>query len=589
MRTVHDAAMACNRRGIELTGQCRWTEAMDCFRRAVSLQPELAAAQNNLGSALFMLGRHAEAVECYRAALKIAPHDPRSLNSLGNALRHLKQLDAAVECGREAVRLAPDFAEAHSNLGLALDTWGDQEAALIHCRKAVQLRPDFPEGWSSLALVLRGLGQLDEAVAAGRELLRLRPKDTEAGYQLGQMLMQQDRWDEACALFQSILQQDPDRVDVRISLADGLWRQDRLAEALEQCDDAVRRRPQLATTHNARGAIVLKYGRYADALASFDRALQNDADFAEAHFNRAMVLLVQGRLEEGWRDYEWRWRCKRFVARPSPRPFWDGTPLQGRSIVLAAEQGLGDTLQFVRYAPLVKQRGGEVTVVCPFYLLPLLSRCAGIDRLVAREGHLPDCDAHTPLLNLPALFGTTLTSIPGTIPYLYPDNGLVCRWRNELARLPGFKIGIAWQGNRDHPMDPLRSVPLAQFTPLARQGVHLISLQKGEKATHSPTPFALVDWSDRLDMTTGAFMDTAAIMKSLDLVITTDTAIAHLAGGLGVPVWVALAYVPDWRWLLDRDDTPWYPTMRLFRQRSPQRWDDVFARMATELAQIVVA
>jgi hypothetical protein len=297
-----------------------------------------------------------------------------------------------------------------------------------------------------------------------------------------------------------------------------------------------------------------------------------------------------GHFEQGWPSYEWRWKCKEFGSMPPLRaPLWDGSPLDGRTILIHAEQGLGDTLQFIRYVPLVQQRGGRVIMMCQPPLMRLLAHCPGIERLIPHGETPPEIDLHVPLLSLPKLLGTTVESVPADGPYLDADSDLVEIWRHRLAAYPGFKIGIAWQGNPKFRLDRIRSIPLAQFAPLADvPGVHLLSLQKGAGGEQLAAPerrFPVTDLGCQLDETTGAFMDTAAVMKNLDLVITSDTSIAHLAGALGVPVWVALNDVPDWRWLLNRDDSPWYPPMRLFRQRRTGHWEDVFDRIAEALRE----
>jgi hypothetical protein len=276
--------------------------------------------------------------------------------------------------------------------------------------------------------------------------------------------------------------------------------------------------------------------------------------------------------------------------RTFAEPRWDGSPLDGRRILLHLEQGLGDTLQFIRYAPLVKARGGTVLLECPVELMPLLSRCQGIDRLLARGDELPAFDVHAPLLSLPLLCRTTLTTIPARLTYLFADPDVVDHWRRDLASVSAFKIGIVWQGNPDYVNDRYRSIPLAEFEPLARvPGVRLYSLQKGKGTDQLRAlagRFEIVELVPELDAAGGTFTETAAIMKNLDLVIGPDTAAVHLAGGLGVPVWVALMGRADWRWLRDRDDSPWYPTMRLFRQRQARNWKPVLERIAEELLAV---
>jgi hypothetical protein len=302
-----------------------------------------------------------------------------------------------------------------------------------------------------------------------------------------------------------------------------------------------------------------------------------------------MLWLVQGNLEEGWPEYEWRWRCKDAFERAFDQARWDGSPLNGRTILLHAEQGLGDTIQLVRYAPMVHERGGGVVLECQKPLERLLARSPGIDQLVTQGSALPSFDVHLPLLSLPGVFRTTLATVPGTAPYVFADPDLVEYWRQELSTLSGRRIGIVWQGSPTYNSDTRRSIPLTEFAPLARvPGVHLISLQKGlgvEQLKALPEGFRVLDLSERLDQTAGPFMDTAAVIMNLDLVIAPDTAIAHLAGALGARVWVALATSPSWRWLLDRDDSPWYPTARLFRQRENGSWLGVMEQIAEALAK----
>ena len=321
------------------------------------------------------------------------------------------------------------------------------------------------------------------------------------------------------------------------------------------------------------------------------------------------MWLTRGDFERGWPSYEWRWNQPDSIGRSFTQPFWDGSPLGGRTILLHAELGLGDTIQFIRYVPLVKERGGSVIVECQSALMKLIASAAGIDQLVARGLPLPPFKVQAPLLSLPRIFKTTLDAIPAEVPYLHPDAALVDYWRRELRTSdktpadlgPSFKIGIAWQGNPKYGHDQQRSIAFTHFARLAGvNGIQLISLQKGfgseqlqcshhasrddgESAKPSTTA-KVIDLGRRLDETSGAFMDTAAVMVNLDLVITSDTAVAHLAGALGVRVWVALPFIPDWRWLLERQDSPWYPTMRLFRQRRLGDWADVFHRIALELS-----
>jgi hypothetical protein len=332
-----------------------------------------------------------------------------------------------------------------------------------------------------------------------------------------------------------------------------------------------------------------------DALTSYGQAVCLKPDYADAHRNRALLWLLLGDFEQGWPEYEWRWRCQGITMPAFRQPLWDGSPLEGRTVLLHAEQGLGDTLQFIRYAPLVQQQGGKVLVKGQLPLLSVLARCPGIDHLVGQNSPLPDFDVHAPLLSLPGLLRTTLATIPAQIPYLSADALLVEHWRTGLNSLfpqgqaeesGKFRIGIAWQGNPQHKKDRQRSLPLTSFEPLARlPGVRLFSLQVGpgtEQLAEIRDRFLVTDVGGRFNQE--SFEDAAAVLKGLDLVLSVDSAIVHLAGALGRPTWTLLPFAADWRWLLGRDDSPWYPTMRLFRQKVPGDWDGVFERIVSLLS-----
>jgi tetratricopeptide (TPR) repeat protein len=557
---MDDPARTHNTQGIALARQGRWAEAAACFQEALRLNGSFAPAHNNLANIFLFQGRFAEAVAHYQKSLEHAPDDPEAWNNMSNAYQQAGHPVESESCARRALGLRPNFAEAYNHLGIAVEAQGKLEEAVDHYQAALRLRPEFPEALSNLGRLLRLQGRYDEAAARSHKAVLLNPDLVEAYVNLGNVFLQTGQFAQARAALQ----------------------------------EAIRRRPQLVDVINLQGTLAMKEGRLDDALAYFDEALRLQPDNADSHFSRGLVLLLTGDLERGWPEYEWRWRVKEaqsllVVAHARIRPFWNGLPIAAKTIHVHAEQGLGDTMQFLRYLPMVKNLGARVIFACPEPLIPLASRCAGFDRIIPLGPEMPDCDEHTPLMNLPRIFGTTLATIPAQVPYVFSDPALVDHWRRELAGYPGRKVGIAWQGSAKNLHDALRSMPLRSFAPLARvPGVHLFNLQKGpgsEQIAELSGQFKLIDLGSRLD-TTGAFVDTAAVMMNLDLVITSDTAIAHLAGALGRPVWVVLSYAPDWRWMLQREDSPWYPTMRLFRQGAVGRWDDVFERMAAELSAL---
>ncbi len=377
--------------------------------------------------------------------------------------------------------------------------------------------------------------------------------------------------------------------------------------------------------HHNLGSALLDLGHLHRAVECYERALELNPDLADAHSNLAQTLLLFGNFERGWQGYEWRWRTGELPAREYGKPRWNGEVVEGKTMLVWAEQGLGDTLQFARYLRMVKGRGAKTLFECPRLLAKLLTEARtcemlGVDELVPQGEALPPFDFHIPLASLPRILQTKLDTIPANIPYLFPNAGLVGEWGDKLRSVEGFRVGINWRGRGGQGSHRKRDIPVEMFERLVTvPGVRMISLQKSEvedqrsgefkvqgskfkaemedRTQPSPslalracveerTQPAIVDLGE-IDTEHGAFMDTAAIMMNLDLVITSDTSVAHLAGALGVPVWVALPFVPDWRWLLDRSDSPWYPTMRLFRQKRLGDWKGVFGEIEAALRERV--
>jgi tetratricopeptide (TPR) repeat protein len=557
---------ALNHRGMVFARQGQLAEAAVRFHQALELKPGHVDIQTNLGLALVRQGRYAEGIASLQAVLQQRPDHARAQTHLREALAqqaHVEGLDRlqqgklaeAEACFHQALRIRPDSPEVYYNLGNALAGQGKRDEAIACYQQALRGRPDFTEAHNNLGLALRDQERLAEAEASYRAALRLRPDMAEAHNNLGALLMAHYRF----------------------------------TEAAECGRRAVQLAPDFAPAHNNLGLAWWRLGRYEEALASFAEAVRLDPDYADPHWNGSLVRLLLGDYEQGWSEHQWRWQVPGFAGRPFTEPRWDGSPPAGRTILLHAEDGLGDTIQFVRYARLVKEQGATVLVECQRELLRLLARCSGIDQFVARGDPLPPHEVRASLLSLPYHFRTRVDTIPATVPYLTADPALVEHWQRELAALSGFKIGINWQGNPQFRLDKSRSMALEEFAPLAQlPGVQLVSLQHGPAAEQLRAVagrWPITDLGGRLDEEAGPFMDRAAVMKNLDLIVTSDTSIAHLAGALGVPVWVALGKVPYWCYLLEREDTPWYPTMRLFRQERVGEWRPVFERIAHAVQQ----
>lgn len=567
-------------------------DAVQHLLMAVSVRPDYAEAHNNLGVVMATMGHRLDAVKHFRHVVRLRPSDPDASNNLGNALREQGELDEAVERLRYALRLRPDYADAMHNLGLTLHEQGKLDEAVAQLTQAIRLRPDFAEVYNDLGMICGKLKRWDEAASHFQQFTRMRPDHAEGYAHLGAVLREQAKLDESADRLRHAVRIKPDDANIRSNLGLTLQQLGQLHEAEENLRQAIALDANHADAHNNLGVTLAQMNRFADALVEYAAALRIKPGQAVYHRNRALSWLTLGDFEKGWPEYEHRWQCPGFVERPFKAPRWTGEPIENKAILLHAEQGLGDTLQWIRYAPLVKQFGATVFVEVQPPLMRLLSRVAGIDRLCAQGEPLPSFDFHVPLGSLPGIFQTTVETIPAEIPYLQAEDERVDYWRGQLAALADLKIGIAWQGNPKQGGDRLRSIPLMHFAPLARlEGVQLVSLQKdpgAEQLKEMADALPIIDLARRLDLSGGAFLDTAAVMRNLDLVITCDTATGHLAGALGVPVWLALSAAADWRWLSERDDTPWYPTMRLFRQSKLGRWDDVFERMADEIQKRLI-
>jgi tetratricopeptide (TPR) repeat protein len=553
-------------------------EAVELITKAIAIRPDFPDAQCNLGAFLHDLGRLAEAEASCRAALRLRPDFPDAHNNLGVVLRDLTRPAEAEASYREALRLRPDFPDAHNNLGVVLRDLARPAEAEASYREALRLRPDFPDAHSNLGNALYDLGRPAEAEASYREALRLRPDFPDAHNNLGNVLYDLGRPAEAAASYREALRLRPDFPDAHSNLGNALHDLDRLAEAEASYREALRLRPDFPDAHSNLGVALHALCRPAEAAASYREALRLRSDFPEAHVGLGCSLLLAGRFEEGWKEFEWRWKTKQLSggARNFSAPLWGGEAIVGRIILLHAEQGLGDTLMFCRYVPLITA-GARVVLEVQAPLVRLLARLPGIMEIVARGDRLPSFDLHCPLLSLPRVFGTTLDTIPAATPYLAADPARTADWRRRLSGIDGLRVGLVWAGGQ-HPnatVNRHRSITLDTMAPLGdASGASFISLQKGEPATqtaNAPGGMALHDFTADLR----DFDDTAALIEALDLVISVDTAIAHLAGALGKPIWLLNRFDTEWRWLVGRDDSPWYPHLLHFRQPAPGDWKNV--------------
>jgi tetratricopeptide (TPR) repeat protein len=559
------------------------------YREILAAAPDAADAWHLLGALCFQANRPEEAVTAIERAIRLNPTNADYYSHLGAAYGALKQHDPAIENLRRAVRLAPQSATAHYNLGTALRNAERIEDAVASFRHAVAADPKAAEAHYNLANALRDLRRYEESEASYRAALAVRPNYVKALVNLGSVLNELRRRDEAVETLRSAISIEPRHARAHLNLGGVLRDWGRFDEAIVELETAAALDPNSAEAQNNLGTAYQTRAEFDRAWACYQRALALDPTLPDTHFSHATHLLRRGELQAGFEEYEWRWKCKSFSSRGFAQPRWDGGTLEGKTVLLYAEQGLGDTLQFVRFAQNAKQRGGKVIVECHAPLLKLLAGTPGIDQLIAFNTPLPEFDVHSPLMSLPGVLRLAEDELWWG-PYLAVDPQRAEKWRQQLAAIHGFRVGLCWQGNPQHLFDMQRSIPLAKLAPLAAiPGVQLISLQKEIGSEQiAGCSFPVHQLGESLDAD-GAFLDTAAVLQQLDLVIAVDTAVAHLAGALGVRVWIPLSAHGDWRWMSERRDSPWYPSARLFRQRQLDAWDDVVAELAAELAVLLEA
>jgi FkbM family methyltransferase len=583
-----DAAIL-NFHGILLRDLGRLAEALASYDRALAVEPDHADALNNRANVLWQLERFDEALASYDQALAVRPHYAEALNGRGNVLVALKRYEEALASFGHALILRLEYADAHNGCGNALFELRRYEEALESYDRALALRPDYAEALHNRGRVLAQLTRFEEALASYDRSLALRPQYLEALHNRGNTLARLKRHQDALASYERALAIRPDYPDALSGAGVALVELGKYEEALESYDRALAIRPDYAAGFNNRGKALLELRRLDEALASYDQALQLDPDNADHRLNRALLLLLRGAFGEGWREYEWRRKRKAWTEQSFHGPDWAGEQVPGARVLLYSEQGLGDVIQFARFARLVARRCATVIFGVPTPLVGLLRRLDGDAVIVGSGEQLPQYDCHLPLMSAPFVLDWVPDRNAAEIPYLSAEPVRVTHW---ASRLPagGFRVGIAWQGSPGSLADKGRSIPLKAFAPLGRiPGVKLISLQKGpgvEQLADLPAGMAIETLGADFDSGPDAFLDTAAVMMHLDLVVAADTAVAHLAGALGRPVWIVLKHVPDWRWMMDREDSPWYPAGRLFRQTHAGDWDEVLTRVGAELARI---
>jgi tetratricopeptide (TPR) repeat protein len=550
--------------------------AESAYRAVLKTQPDQPTALHYLGMILHQQGRSEEGLHLVRRSIALAQMVPDFHCNLAIILRDMDRLDDAVASLCKAVRMRPRYPEALNNLGDVLRLLKRLAEARTVLKQSIEISRT-PAAINNLALVCIDEKNWAQAAQLSKQTLQIDPGNVSAYKNLGRSLRGSGDLPASIAAWQNAVQLNSADAQAWFGLADAQHAAGQLQNAQASFEQADSLRPNWPEMLTNFCAMLIDSAQIDRAIEIGHKAVRLAPQSDEARYNLSLALLCAGRFDEGWEFYESRWNCQGFVGTMPPlsKPVWNGSDPAGKTILLRAEQGCGDAIQFARFIPLLEKRGAKVVLQCQPELTSLLSTVPGLSRTITRQEDPGDFDLHLPLVSIARVFGTTPQTIPATIPYLQPDPARAAKWSAKLSKLPGVKCGLVWAGNPMHPNDKNRSIPLAALTPLMQiPGILFVSLQKNS----APLPGMENIANDLQD-----FADTAAALAQLDLLISADTSAAHVAGALGMPVWTLIPFAPDWRWMLHAQTTAWYPTMRLFRQPSPGDWPAVIHRVAVEL------
>lgn len=574
--------------GLALLAQEKNSDALFYFKKAAELNPSYAAAYFQMGNVYKNLHEYDEATKAYEQCLAHNPNHDEALNSLGVVLCQQNRHQAALEYFSKALLIRPDFPEALSNMGVAYLELDRPERTKEFCEKAIAIRPHYTAALNNLGNAYKTQGNYKEAIEYYERALTINPDLVEAKNNLGlSMMYGMSAIDAALVCFREVLKTNPHHPQALNNLGITLCHQGLFEEGIECYRKAIAAQPDYTEAISNLACALRATGHVQEAIQLYEQTIRQKPSLPEAHNNYAMILLSVGRFDEGFQEYEWRWKTKylRDSYREFRQPLWKGEDISGKTLLVHAEQGFGDTLQFGRYIQLIKQKNINVIAEVPTSLVRIIQSMQGVDQVFAFGDPLPDFDYHCPTLSLPAAFKTQPDSIPAPIPYLFPIPEDIKIWKERTLKKGGeIKVGLVWSGNpRLHSfdlasIDRQRSMPPHYLMPLAKIAhVQFYSLQKdGPQAPHE---FPLIDFMNECK----DFADTAALISQLDLVIGVDTSVIHLAGALGKPVWLLNRYDSCWRWGYERNDSPWYPNLRQFRQPHYGNWEYVIEQVCREL------
>ena len=595
-----DYAEAHYNRGNAFLERHLFDESLASYSRAIAVKPDYAEAHYGRGNAFKQRQLLPDALASYERAIACKPDYAQAYANRGNVLKELGLAQEALASFERAIQIHPDYAEAHGNRGVCLHDMGRIEEAVASYERAISIDSAYAEAHSNLGVSLLALERLPQALASYARAIALKADYAEAHYNRGNALHGLHLPDEAIASFERAIAIKPGYAQAHYNCGNAFKELRQLDQALAHYAAAVEAQPDYAQAHCNQGVALQELQRLEDAVASYGRAIAIQPDYAEARWNQSLALLQLGDFQAGWALYEWRWACAASAgARRNFVPsLWLGREsLVNKTLLLHAEQGLGDAIQFCRYTQSVKNAGARVLLEVPGALMGLLAQLPGVDQLIERGTSLPSFDYHCPLMSLPLAFGTTVASIPAQGAYLHADAAKVRHWRDKIGGSGRLKVGVIWNGGF-RPKQPelwstnaRRNIPLDVFArAFSAIEADFFSLQKGDPAESAIRGRELEYWPQgnffNFATELNDFSDTAALIDTLDIIVSVDTATAHAAAALGKPTWILNRFDSCWRWLRDRDDSPWYPSVRLYRQQIDCQWEPVLQRVADDLSRL---
>ena len=574
---------------VNLYNQRKMATVIEQTGAVIEQYPEEAILWNILGASKFQTRELEGAVGAYKKSISLNPNNADVYNNLGVALRDCGKFDEAVEAYRKSISLRPDYAEAYNNMGVALKDQNKLEEAIEAYNKSISLKPNYAEAYNNMGVALNKQGDLERAMDFYKKCISLQPVHAKGHFNMGNALRDQLKLDEAIEYYNKSILLKPNYYEAYNNMGVALKDQDKLEEAIEAFKKCISLKPKYAEAFNSLGICFQRQDKLDEAIEAYNACILLKPDYASAYYNSSFIYSLKGDLRKGLELYEWRLKKKDIKVRlPRNHLIWDGIEsIKGKKFFVYEEQGLGDVIQFCRYLLLLKKKGAEVTFRVKKKMHAMLQTMDRNIILVENDPDDKEIDFEAPLMSLPYLFSTNLNTIPSSKSYLFANHDKVTSWKKRLTKTT-FKIGVCWQGAILQ-SEVGRSFPLSLFEDISKlPNIELISLHKGEGEKQIKNiNFGLTTFGNDFDAGKNSFEDTAAVMINCDLIISCDTSIAHLAGALGCPIWVALKKIPEWRWMLDRNDSPWYPNMRLYRQKDLGDWDHVFKIMKKDLVRLI--